>query len=231
MPPFMGQGMCSGIRDARNLAWKLDLVLRGLAADRLLDSYQEERRPHGVDWTLISIEVGRLTGMTDPVEAAERDRRLKSGVVPPTPTAPVLGSGILQRSAKRHRLVGDLSLQGRVEREGTIDLFDNFYDPSGFAIITAVDDPRASLNPEQLSRARDSLCLYRLSARVLPARTHSTSTGPIGNFSMRTELSRSLGVCSHNGVVKHREASGSNVGGRPLDFSLIPYGSMAASAG
>jgi hypothetical protein len=126
-------------------------VLRGLAADRLLDPYEEERRPHTVDWTLISIEVGRFTGMTDPIEAAERDRQLKSGVVPPMPTSPVPGSGILQRSAKRHRLVGDLSLQGRVEREGTVDLFDNFYDPSGFTIISVAGDPRASLNPEQRS--------------------------------------------------------------------------------
>jgi len=46
MPPILGQGMCSGIRDAQNLGWKLDLVLRSLAPDRLLDSYQSERLPH-----------------------------------------------------------------------------------------------------------------------------------------------------------------------------------------
>lgn len=46
MPPFAGQGMCSGIRDAHNLAFKLDLVLNGQANEGLLDTYQEERKPH-----------------------------------------------------------------------------------------------------------------------------------------------------------------------------------------
>ncbi|WP_433432044.1 FAD-dependent oxidoreductase [Nonomuraea sp. CA-141351] len=43
--PFGGQGMLTGLGDAENLAWKLALVVKGRAAERLLDTYQAERRP------------------------------------------------------------------------------------------------------------------------------------------------------------------------------------------
>jgi 3-(3-hydroxy-phenyl)propionate hydroxylase len=60
MPPFMGQGLCSGVRDAVNLAWKLAAVVRGEADEGLLDSYQVERRPHTEAVIGLSIQAGRL---------------------------------------------------------------------------------------------------------------------------------------------------------------------------
>jgi 3-(3-hydroxy-phenyl)propionate hydroxylase len=60
MPPFMGQGMCSGVRDAANLAWKLAEVVHDGAPDDLLDTYESERRPHAAAVTAMSIEAGRL---------------------------------------------------------------------------------------------------------------------------------------------------------------------------
>ena len=67
MPPFMGQGMCSGIRDAANLAWKLSAVLHDGADTSLLDSYEVERRPHVERCIELSIEAGRLVTADDPV--------------------------------------------------------------------------------------------------------------------------------------------------------------------
>ena len=76
MPPFMGQGLCSGVRDAANLAWKLAEVVQGRAPDALLESYEAERRPHVAAVTAMSIEAGRLIGRlaVDPTALPEPDR-------------------------------------------------------------------------------------------------------------------------------------------------------------
>ncbi len=60
MPPFLGQGLCSGIRDAANLAWKLRLVDDGLAGERLLDTYGDERMPHAAGVVEHAVDTGRL---------------------------------------------------------------------------------------------------------------------------------------------------------------------------
>ena len=60
MPPFAGQGLSSGIRDAGNLCWKLAAVLAGDAPDSLLDTYESERRPNIETVTRFSQRVGAL---------------------------------------------------------------------------------------------------------------------------------------------------------------------------
>jgi 3-(3-hydroxy-phenyl)propionate hydroxylase len=72
MPPFLGQGMNSGLRDAANLAWKLALVTSGRAAPTLLDTYQEEREPHVRSIVESAIQVGRIVCGRVPWRAEDR---------------------------------------------------------------------------------------------------------------------------------------------------------------
>ncbi|POA76682.1 bifunctional 3-(3-hydroxy-phenyl)propionate/3-hydroxycinnamic acid hydroxylase [Pseudomonas sp. DP16D-R1] len=60
MPVWQGQGYNSGMRDASNLAWKLSLVIKGLAADSLLDSYEQERRDHAKAMIDLSVLAGHV---------------------------------------------------------------------------------------------------------------------------------------------------------------------------
>jgi 3-(3-hydroxy-phenyl)propionate hydroxylase len=68
-PPFLGQGMCAGMRDAANLAWKLARVLRGQNDDTLLDTYQAERAPHVRQYIELAVRLGGLIN-TKAMEAA-----------------------------------------------------------------------------------------------------------------------------------------------------------------
>ncbi len=98
MPPFLGQGMCSGIRDARNLAFKLDL-LRDAADPSILDSYQSEREPHVRTVTETGVLLSPRHTLRDPAAAAERDRAMRqargSGTAPVKLLLPGLGAGLL----------------------------------------------------------------------------------------------------------------------------------------
>lgn len=77
-PPFMGQGLCSGVRDAANLAWKLDSIFAADASDALLDSYQTERAPHFRHVVETSVAMGRIVCELDPAKAAARDAAMKA---------------------------------------------------------------------------------------------------------------------------------------------------------
>ncbi|TFL14516.1 bifunctional 3-(3-hydroxy-phenyl)propionate/3-hydroxycinnamic acid hydroxylase [Pusillimonas caeni] len=75
-PPFLGQGLCSGIRDAANLAWKLRAVIRGQLHENLLDTYQAERRPHTAKYIEQAVQMGNLIQAREPEAVAERDKHL-----------------------------------------------------------------------------------------------------------------------------------------------------------
>ena len=125
-PPFLGQGMCQGVRDVVNITWKLQSVLRGDvlgdAAERLLDSYGEERKAHVRQLTSTIKAIGAVICERDPVKARARDAHLLAecgGVVKDTPrqdVLPRLSAGLL--SAGEHPAHGTLFPQPWLETEG-----------------------------------------------------------------------------------------------------------------
>ncbi|MCS0601432.1 bifunctional 3-(3-hydroxy-phenyl)propionate/3-hydroxycinnamic acid hydroxylase [Streptomyces sp. LP11] len=147
MPPFLGQGMCAGVRDAANLSWKLDLVLRGRAPDTLLDTYTEERRPHVERIIRTAIELGKVVCLTDPDQAAARDEAFLSGRVPPPPPFPWLTSGVLAGGASTD-VVGRLGVQGRLARSGRTGLADDVLG-GGWTLLTRRADTLSILDDTQ----------------------------------------------------------------------------------
>jgi 3-(3-hydroxy-phenyl)propionate hydroxylase len=103
-PPFAGQGMCAGLRDAANLAWKLEAVLKGGAGEALLDTYQAEREPHVRAAIELAIGMGRVVCLLDPEAAAQRDAGMlaaRASGAPglPPPRAPVFADGCILTGA------------------------------------------------------------------------------------------------------------------------------------
>jgi len=78
-PPFLGQGMCAGMRDAANLAWKLAAVVKDGDDEDLLDTYESERLPHVRTFIELAVRLGAILQETDPAAAAARDRRFVAG--------------------------------------------------------------------------------------------------------------------------------------------------------
>jgi 2-polyprenyl-6-methoxyphenol hydroxylase-like FAD-dependent oxidoreductase len=118
MPPFLGQGMVSGIRDTQNIAFKLDRVLRRAASDQLLDSYQLEREAHVRAVIERGVELGRLQTVRDPERAAARDRELLARRAAGQASAkamsfPALADGMLAAVSGPGR--GELSVHGVVD--------------------------------------------------------------------------------------------------------------------
>ena len=144
MPPILGQGMCSGIRDAQNICWKLDLVLRGLAPDKLLDSYQTERLPHVQEIVKVATRAFKIFKTRNPLIALVRNTILRLVQRWGNPAKlqnigsdmPPLRQGILQSSAKnKSSAIGQMFIQPQVlTKQGDLVLLDSVLG-KGWAII------------------------------------------------------------------------------------------------
>ena len=150
MPPFAGEGMCAGFRDAVALGWRLNAIIEGKLDDLILDSYVSERIHHAKHYIDFSQELGRIICITDPEEAAERDRKMMAELAarnhePITGDLVHLGSGAWCEDAAA---AGELSTQGVVEADGKRDRFDQVVG-QGWMVIGLDHDPSVALNPDQ----------------------------------------------------------------------------------
>jgi 3-(3-hydroxy-phenyl)propionate hydroxylase len=122
MPPFVGQGLGAGLRDAHNLSWKLAAVVAGRAEEELLDSYPRERVPHVRATIRTAVLVGRaMTGGGGPAALVRRplaaallrlpgaEERALAAVPTRFPPGPAV-----ERSGRRHDLAGTVCPQPRL---------------------------------------------------------------------------------------------------------------------
>ena len=153
MPPFLAQGMCSGMRDAHNIAWKLDLVLGDLAGEAILDTYQPEREPHVRFITEKAIELGRVQTLRDPELARERDQRLlaqrRQNEAPERLRYPPLAGGALAGGLGAPQ-AGEFFPQGRVRSRGAEGRFDDVVGPG--PCVVARGEALAALDPARRER-------------------------------------------------------------------------------
>jgi 3-(3-hydroxy-phenyl)propionate hydroxylase len=155
MPPFLGQGMCSGVRDAVNLAWKMSAVVRG-ANESLLDTYQPERSPHVQRIVESAVGFGRIICTLDPQVAAERDRNMLAARA----ANPVDVGEAPQPSLSGSSLIVDGA--GYVVSDGRLDgvVFDEVLDGRWAVVVS----------DESVLGAADRATLGRLDALILVAK-------------------------------------------------------------
>ena len=176
-PPFMAQGLCSGIRDAVNLGWKLNAVLAGALPESLLSSYEIERKPHIRQLVAVTKELGTLIGELD-VEAARRrdlafreEMRSAKAVTVRQALIPDLTAGIIAKDAAGQKLAGAGALfpQPRVRKsDGASALLDDLV---GERFLLLLREPA----PKALD-AKVAQILDRLGAVVLALGGPSTAS-------------------------------------------------------
>ena len=165
-PQFVGQGMNAGVRDAHNLGWKLHAVLEGRASDRLLDTYESERRPHAEAMIREGVRMKNFVSVANPWMAA-----LRNGLARTALRLPLIGPAIRKGDfipkpaypkgryfgLARRRLWGP---EGRLmpqpmvrASDGRRHRLDDALD-RGFILLGADVDPRASLSAAERARCR-----------------------------------------------------------------------------
>ena len=181
MPPFLGQGMCAGIRDAGNLIWKILLVEQAGVSRELLRTYQEERKVHVQSVVAQAKELGLVIGELDLEAAKERDARLRAqragGEILRHRLIPPLTQGLIDRDDRGLPTAeaGTVFPQPRVETsDGKTGMMDDVLPPV-FLIVSATPDTLLDLSERELGALR------RLGARRVVLRSRGCVAGRLAD--------------------------------------------------
>jgi 3-(3-hydroxy-phenyl)propionate hydroxylase len=176
MPPFLGQGMCSGIRDASSLAWRLDLVLSG-APENLLDDYEAERNTHVQSLIRGAMFLGRVIQTQRSAIALLRNNLLFR----PAGRIPLLNRLIYQTANRKRplrcglvghhqrRVAGHLAPQPLVRLHGGEEVLLDEVLGNDFALLFRRDEINALHPTVKRARERLKLKLVSFDANASPA--------------------------------------------------------------
>ena len=196
-PPFAGQGLSTGLRDAHNLAWKVAAVMQQRAAPTLLSSYQEERRPQTVRLTAVALVLGAIVQIADPARAALRDRALRAVLAFPHVRHHLVAGhwkrtarhrhGLVSKRARRRRVAGSQLPQPSVSLpDGSRQPLDDLLG-GDFAVIGWETDPGIAID------ATTRALLAALRVKLIHATASVASdTGPDSSTSVVADDSGTL---------------------------------------
>jgi len=140
MPPFMGQGMCAGIRDASNLAWKIATCLRDKHNDTFLNTYQTERSLNVKEYIETTMRMGEFVNAVESIQITDNIRSDNKGIKSMQSIRPKMGKGLGNLKDKNR---GKIFPQFKLNKNRSLD--DNF-SKKGILILSTDIKTKVSKN-------------------------------------------------------------------------------------
>jgi 3-(3-hydroxy-phenyl)propionate hydroxylase len=187
-PPFLGQGMCHGIRDVQGLAWRLRAILHGEADVSLLDSYQPEREPQVREVIGRAVTKGREICVLDPDLAAARDRAVAERSAWGQSLVSTMMLAVTSGFIDPGRPVAGVVPQPLVNGRRLDDLL-----PKGFSVITDDPDLVAAAEPLAVAEVATAAVSAWLDAAGGRAAVLRPDRHPYGFAASSTELEDLVG--------------------------------------
>jgi 3-(3-hydroxy-phenyl)propionate hydroxylase len=219
-PPFVGQGLVAGLRDVANLSWKLAWVLKGRAQPGILDSYDEERRPHAQEMIALAKMMGSMVMPSNVVKAflghglmrvlrlIPRLRRLfdELDIKPKN----IFKRGLFAQPLRGQTLrQGGLFPQGLVRTtEGTICLSDDVLG-ANLTLVGFGTDPREGLSVnEQLRWQRAGGEFLQIGLQGQKAKASTRFIEDVGQSLLTSAMPGTLAVVRPDRIVMHQSSYG-----------------------